>query len=298
MPVSVAYLAVVLIWSTTPLGIVFSSESISPTLAVLMRMVIALVLGFTIIIFMRIKLPWHKQALRLYSYSSIGIVGGMLLSYFAARTVSSGMMSLLFGLSPILSGLFAQKILGEAKFSHVKKMALFIALSGLLIVCSGNVSFENGSWIGIILLLIAVSFFSLSGVMVKTIHICIHPMATTVGALTFSTPVFILAWFLADGSLPIEQWQAKSWWAVLYLGLFGSLIGFIAYFYILQNLSATTVTLVTLITPPIAIMLGAQLNNEVLNSSLIYGALCILLGLSLFQFGESLKLKLFNKKLN
>jgi len=39
MPVSAAYLAVILIWSTTPLGIVWSSESVSPTLAVLLRYV-------------------------------------------------------------------------------------------------------------------------------------------------------------------------------------------------------------------------------------------------------------------
>ena len=41
MQVSIAYLVVLLIWSTTPLGIVWSSESINPTMAVLLRMLIA-----------------------------------------------------------------------------------------------------------------------------------------------------------------------------------------------------------------------------------------------------------------
>ena len=41
MSVIIAYLIVVLIWSTTPLGIVWSSESVSPTLAVTSRMLIA-----------------------------------------------------------------------------------------------------------------------------------------------------------------------------------------------------------------------------------------------------------------
>ena len=81
MQVSVAYIAVLLIWSTTPLGIVWSSESINPTMAVLLRMLIAVVLGGLVIFIRNIELPWHKQALRLYSYSAVGIFGGMSFSY-------------------------------------------------------------------------------------------------------------------------------------------------------------------------------------------------------------------------
>ena len=57
---------------------------------------------------MAIRVPWHRRALFLYGYSSIGIFGGMLLSYMAAKTVPSGLISLMFGLAPILSGLLAQ----------------------------------------------------------------------------------------------------------------------------------------------------------------------------------------------
>ena len=110
--VPVAFMSVVLIWSTTPLGIVWSSESVHPTMAVLLRMLIALVLGSLIILLMRIRLPWNTTARKLYAVSSIGIVGGMLLSYFAARYLSSGTMSLIFGLSPLISGLLAQKNIG------------------------------------------------------------------------------------------------------------------------------------------------------------------------------------------
>ncbi|MCP4056226.1 MAG: EamA/RhaT family transporter, partial [Pseudoalteromonas sp.] len=42
MPVKLSYLLLVIIWCTTPLGIVWSSETVAPTLAVLMRMIIGL----------------------------------------------------------------------------------------------------------------------------------------------------------------------------------------------------------------------------------------------------------------
>jgi len=284
-----AFLSVVLIWSTTPLGIVWSSASVHPTMAVLLRMVLALVLGSLLLVLFRIRLPWTKTAFKLYAFSSIGIVGGMLLSYFAARYLASGTMSLIFGLSPLISGVLAQKLLDEPKFGMAKLLALAMAFIGLGIVCSSKLSLSSDSWIGLILVLTAVFLFSLSGVLIKTVKINIHPIANTVGALLFSTPMFTLAWLLFDGTLPVDTWQMKSIWAIVYLGIFGSLIGFIAYFYVLQNLKASTVALVTLITPVFAMTLGATLNGEVINDTLIIGALFVIGGLALYQFGEKLQ---------
>ncbi len=288
MSVIIAYLIVVLIWSTTPLGIVWSSEFVSPTLAVTSRMLIALIIGIPILRLTKTPLPRHRQALKLYAYSGGGIFSGMLLAYLAAATVPSGMMSLTFGLAPIISGLLAQRILAEAKFSAIKKVAITSALLGLAIVCSSNLSLDNDSAIGIMLVLTSVFFFSLSGVMVKSIDINIHPMATTIGALLFATPLFTLTWLLTDGSLPMAQWQHRSWWAILYLGIFGSLIGFIAYYYVLQKLPASTVSLITLITPVFALSLGGYLNNETISLTLIVGALFVIFGLTLFLWGDKL----------
>jgi drug/metabolite transporter (DMT)-like permease len=86
----------------------------------------------------------------------------------------------------------------------------------------------------------------------------------------------------------VESWQARSLWATLYLGVFGSLLGFYAYFTVLQKMSATNVTLVTLITPIIALTLGAWLNDEQVTNTLVLGATAVLLGLTLYHFGHLL----------
>ena len=296
MSVPIAYLAVLLIWSTTPLGIVWSSESINPSLAVLMRMLIAVVLGFVVIKARRINLPWHKKALTLYSYSAIGIFGGMLFSYLASVYLSSGVISLVFGLSPIISAVLAQKILAEPKLSVSRKIAMTLSIIGLAIVCSDKIALADDAYYGVIFIALAVFFFSLSGVLVKSISLAIHPLATTVGALTVATPLFFISWLLIDGTLNSEMWQEKSLWATLYLGVFGSLIGFYAYFTVLQKLSASKVTLITLITPVIAITLGAVLNSEAINETLIVGSFLVILGLALYHFGH--RLTYFKKREN
>ncbi len=286
MPVSAVYILVVLIWSTTPLGIVWSSESVNPMMAVLLRMIMAVAFGWVAVKTLSIKVPWHAKALRLYCYSCVGIFGGLLFAYLASSYLPSGVMSLVFGLAPLLSGVLSQKILNEDPLSWVRKLALLIALMGLAIVMSDNLALGNDSLPGLIFILLGTFFFSLSGVLVKSIKLTINPMATTVGGLTVALPLFFLSWLILDGTAPVEQWQARSLWAIVYLGLGGSLIGFVAYFYVLQRLPASTVAMVALITPVIALALGSILNNETITINLVIGAACVTSGLSLYNWGE------------
>lgn len=283
MTIPIAYLSVILIWSTTPLAIVWSSETVNPIMAVLLRMLLATLIGSLFLVITRIRLPIHKQALKLYSYSAIGVFGGMIWGYLASRHISSGLMSLIFGLSPIVSGLLAQKILNESKFSALRWLAFSISLSGLALVSWQNITTGSSEWIGIVFVLLGMFFFSLSAVLVKSVHINIHPFATTLGALYFSLPLFFISWLLLDGELNITMWSFRSLSAIIYLGIFGSLIGFIAYFFILQKLKATSVALITLITPTFAISLGSVINNEPFGKGIMLGAFLVLLGLGLYH---------------
>lgn len=287
MKVPIAYLIVVIIWSTTPLGIVWSSETVQPAMAVMLRMAVAALVGTLLLIIFRIKLPFSTNARKLYVYSTLGVYGGMMCGYFAASYVTSGFMSLVFGLSPILSGLLARKILNEPAFDSSKIIAMITCFVGLAIVCWDKLSLDSDSIIGIGLLLVAVTFFSLSAVMVKSVVINIHPLATTIGTLYHSLPLFFITWLVSSGGqLNVEMWSERSLFAILYLGIFGSLIGFIAYFFVLQRLPASTVALITLITPVFAIALGAIFNNEPISIKLVIGASLITLGLSIYFWGK------------
>ncbi|OMH36586.1 hypothetical protein BGP75_09420 [Motiliproteus sp. MSK22-1] len=287
--ITIPYLTVVVVWSTTPLAVVWSSEAVSPVMAALLRMAIAAVVGTMALRFWRISLPWNNLALKSYGYAVLGIYGAMLLCYLAARLVPSGLISLIFGLSPMISGLFAFIWLKEKGFSGVRWLALIISILGLARVLGDGMDLSDGRLAGVALLLGAVALFSASGVLIKGVNIKIHPLAQTVGALWCSVPLYLLTWILIDGQLPTLDPGNRSFWAILYLALFGSLLGFVSYFYVLQKLSPTTVALVTLITPVIALTLGNLLNQEPLTMSLLQGAILICLGLSLYHWGDRLQ---------
>jgi drug/metabolite transporter (DMT)-like permease len=110
-------------------------------------------------------------------------------------------------------------------------------------------------------------------------------MQQTVGGLLGALPLYALAIALT-GQYPVFSGDWRGLAAIIYLALFGSLLGFYCYFHVLTRLSAATVALVTLITPVLALSLGAWLNDEILSSRVLGGAAVILLALGGYLFGD------------
>ncbi|MBT5032727.1 MAG: DMT family transporter, partial [Proteobacteria bacterium] len=71
-----------------------------------------------------------------------------------------------------------------------------------------------------------------------------------------------------------------------YLGVIASAFGFSFYYYVLRNVSATRVSLITQITPVSCLILGSWLNNEPLIANVWLGAALIILGLLMYEFGQ------------
>ena len=261
MNVSIAYILVVLIWSTTPLTVKWSSVGLDPMSGVFYRIFIAAAVGWVLLKLLKIEIRWDRAALQGYMAAVLGIFGTMSLVYWAATMIPSGLISVLFGFSPILTGLMAQKYLNEPKFTLSQWFSFLISIAGLVMLFGQNASLGARVTYGLALVLTAVIFFSVSGILVKRYaDESIDPLAHTVGSLICSTPLFAIAW-LVFGEMHLPS-ETKAIGSILYLSLGGSLLGFVCYYYVLKKLSATTVTLITLVNPVLALLLGQWLAGE------------------------------------
>ena len=284
MSVPAAYLAVILVWATTPLGVQWSSEGMSPLVGAFSRMFLAAVIGWIAVRLLKIKVPWYRQAMKIYWISNIGVFFGLMCVYIGARFIPSGMISVLFGLSPVASAILARFLLDEPPFTAAKWMAVIMGVCGLLVIFSQDMALTDSSYIGSILVGIGMFCFSLSGVLIKRHSIDLHPLAQTVGSLTLAAPLYLVAGFVLG--MEVTSPHPKAIAAILYLTVFGSFIGFFCYFYILKHMAASSVALVTMITPVLAITLGVLLNGEVVTENLVIGTAMICTCLLLFYFGD------------
>jgi drug/metabolite transporter (DMT)-like permease len=284
MPIPVAYLAIILIWSTTPLAIQWSTQGIGFAFAVLARMLIGVVVAVLVVVVWRIGFPLHARARRAYLVGGLGLFGAMALTYWGARYIHSGLISVLFGLSPLVAGVLAALFLGERSLTPLRVVGMLLGALGLAVVfIQGDSLGGEHALAGLAALLMAVFIYSASLVWLKQIGDDSPPLATTVGTLTVSLPLFGLVWLLSDGQLPAMV-PPRSGAAIVYLGVFGSVIGFALYYYVIKHLEASKISLITLVTPVLALLLGTFLNGEVVSLRLWLGTALILFGLTVHQW--------------
>jgi drug/metabolite transporter (DMT)-like permease len=100
-------------------------------------------------------------------------------------------------------------------------------------------------------------------------------------------PLFLLSFIFFADPLPVQV-ASRTFWSIIYLGVMGSVVGFVSYYFVLARLSPSTVALATLITPISALFLGRWLNHENITASIFIGTACVLTGLVLHQFYEPL----------
>lgn len=290
MSVPAAYIGVILIWTTTPLAIKWSGEGPGYLFGVTGRMVIGVLLAMLLLRLMGRRLLWHRKARQTYLAGGLGIYGAMLLVYWGAQFIPSGWVAIVFGLTPLITGLLASWWLDEQAFTLHRLLGILLGLGGLLLVFVEGMTLSVEGIMGIAAVVASTLVHSVSTVQVKRIAAALPGMTITTGSLLVAVPLFLLTWFASGTGWPVtlEQRAAGS---IIYLGIVGSVVGFALYFYVLTHVQATRVSLITLITPVSALLLGALLNNEPVSLQVWLGVAVITTGLAVFQWGHRLSLR-------
>ncbi|ADE11491.1 DMT family transporter [Sideroxydans lithotrophicus] len=285
MSLPAAFVTVILIWSTTPLAIKWSALGVGFSFAVFSRMAIGVMLSALLLAAFRVRVPLHRKALLAYMAGGLSMFATMALTYWSSQFVSSGMIAVLFGLSPLVTSLGAMMWLKEEALTPSKLAGMVMGVLGLFLVFRGGLGLGAGSMTGLIALFLAVVSQSLGLVWLKRIGDDSPPLAMTLGILVVALPLFFAAWWLLDGHVPAAV-PERAVAATLYLGTFGSVLGFALYYYLIKHMEAGHIALITLITPVMALLLGHGLNNEAVLPQVWLGTASIVSGLCLHRWGE------------
>ncbi|MEX2353715.1 MAG: DMT family transporter [Gammaproteobacteria bacterium] len=255
--------------------------------AVTLRMVLGVVAAWIILRGMKQSLPMHTRALRTYLVSGLGIYFSMCCVYWATQFLPSGWVSVIFGLSPIITGILAVTILDENTLSPYKLFGMVVGVIGLTLVFGNGLEFGHEFVLGITAVLMGTLIHSLSAVLIKQIKAQVSAVAVTTGGLAIATPMFVVTWLIIDGDMP-PTISPRALIAIIYLGVFASTVGFAMYYYILIHMDVSRVALITLITPICALALGNVLNNEPLTAGVMTGTGLIVTGLFIYEYGRKI----------
>ncbi|HBU29126.1 MAG: multidrug DMT transporter [Thiobacillus sp. GWE1_62_9] len=284
MSVPAAYLGVILIWSTTPLAIQWSAQGASFSFAVMARMLIGLAICVLLLFATRTAFPFTPAARRLYAISGLSLCVSMLLTYWGALHIPSGLISVIFGLSPLLTGVFAALWLGERTLTPQRITGLAIALTGLWLIFGQPWPGDGTATLGTAAVVAGMTVQALGLVWIKRLNLRASSLAITTGSLGVAMPLFVLAWLLADAAQLPPDITLRAGAAIVYLGVLGSVVGFTLYYYVIKHLDAGRVALIMLVTPVAALLLGQTLNAEFIPARSWVGIALIGAGLSLYEW--------------
>ena len=283
--IKASYISVIIIWSTTPLAIQWSSYA-GPLFGVTSRMLIGLVVLALIFMFTKQKLFQSKDALITYLAAGLGIYLSMSLVYWGAQFIPSGWISVIFGLSPIMTGVLSIYFLHENHFTPLKMLGMTLGVLGLLIIFSASESFGPDAIWGVCGIVTGTFTHAFSAVLVKRINAPITGLEATFGGLLVAVPLFTVT-YITSGEQMTEISNITIY-SILYLGVIATAMGFSLYYFILQKMDAIRVSLITLVTPICALILGKTLNEEQVTFTVLSGTAFVLVGLALFEFDNSI----------
>ena len=287
MPVRLAYLGVVLVWTTTPLAIKWSGEGMSFVLGVTARMSIGLACLFLLMLALRQRLAMHGAARRTYLAVTLQLYLSMIITYWSAQYIPSGWMSVIFGLSPFMTAFMAAAFLKESSLGWRKLFAYLLGVAGLTLMCLSALDLNQQAILGVAGILLSTFIHAASAIWVKRINSGLPAVQQITGGLLFSLPLYWLSWYLLDKhTLPATAIDTKTLYAILYLGVIATTLGFIMYYYVLTHLPATKVAMINLLTPVLSLFLGYSINHEPITLKVAAGVGLILTALLIHQAAD------------
>jgi drug/metabolite transporter (DMT)-like permease len=285
LPLAIALISVYVFWGSTYLAMRYAVETLPPYLLAAVRflvsggilMVVALALGATMPRAIHWRTAWVTGLFLL--------LGGNCTVLWSSQVLPSSVVALLIGVTPLYATVLEWLWLKRGRPTTTTWVALAAGFGGVVVLTSG--AGKPGSpldpvRVGAVLL--AALSWTVGSLWSRDAPQAPSPLMNAAAQmLAGGAAVAVVSGLHGEWStIRYESVSARSVWSLLYLIVFGSLVGFTAYIYTLKHTSAAVATSYAFVNPLVAVALGAGFGGEALDwrvgvaTALIVGAVAAL----------------------
>ncbi len=265
LPVVIAYVVCAVVWGTTWFAIrVCIGDGGYPTLP-------AAALRFTLALAILLPIWWlgwarpgprgRAQWLWLALAGLLNALGYGLV-YTGEETVSGGLAATLYVTEPLMMAVLVT-LTGTEKVRASDLAGALIAVAGVAVIYIDRDQVSSAQGIGVAMILCAVLVSGVYSLIVKRTAADVNPMATTTVFIGVTT-VALWAAVLAQGWEPIP-WPppARPTLALVYLAVFGSVVAFATFFWLLRRIRLMTTMTLVFVIPVVALAVDAVWERHV-----------------------------------
>ena len=283
------FLALAGAWGSSYLFIKIGVDTLTPLTLVAARVAIG---AAVLAVAMRLtgqRLPRHRAAYgHLFVVALLGIVIPFTLITWGEQTIDSGLAAILTGTVPLFAIVLAAMVLADEPITTNRLLGLLVGFAGLVILTSPSLADGfGGSLPGQLALIGSSVSYASAGVYARHTVREVAPLPSAFLEVGFAFLVALVLALLFDDPFATRV-EPSTVLSVVWLGLIGSGLAFLAFFFLLGRWGATRTSLVAYLMPVVGVVLGVLVLREMVSVPVLVGMALIIAGIAVAnsRFGQ------------
>ena len=204
------------------------------------------------------------------------------LIFWGEQFISSGLAAVLQATIPAFGLIIAHFYLPSEQLSSAKIAGVLLGVLGVAVIFSNELTVAGPRALaGSIAVVLSSVFVAYSNVLVKARARKLNPGLIAAGQMLFGFIPLLLIGIPLEGNPLNFRWTTMAIVSLFYLAIVGSVVAFLLYYWLVQNMDVTKTMLIALVTPVVAVLLGMFVLNERLTWRTLLGGLMIMSGIGL-----------------
>jgi drug/metabolite transporter (DMT)-like permease len=286
-----AFAAVYLIWGSTYLAIRLAIETIPPYLMGGVRFLLAGGLLYAVLRWRGVKAPSRRHWRAALIVGALLLFGGNGGVMVAEQFVPSSLAALIIATVPLWMVLLNWKWGDRLRPSVGTAIGVGLGVIGIVLIAAPGQSAAEGAVnpIGLVILILASLSWSIGSLYSRRAQLPSNALlSTSMEMLAGGGLMLIAGLLLGQGKqIRLDQVSLLSLAALAYLVIFGSLIGFTAYVWLLKVTTPARVSTYAFVNPVVAVFLGWAFAGEQLSARVMVAAAIIILAVVLITFSQA-----------
>jgi drug/metabolite transporter (DMT)-like permease len=280
------WLILCLVWGSTWFFIKIGLDDLPPITFASARFIVAVIVVFGIISVNKIPLPKTKKQWKL-----LALTGFLQFSlnysfvFWSEQHISSGLAAVLQATIPAFGLIAAWLHLPHEKITGLKIGSIGIGIIGVAIIFVEQLQVSSLlGFTGCLAIVVGAATAAEASVLTKAFGGEIHPASMVFGQMLCGIPPMILYSLITEGNPLKFNWSVSTILTVFYLAVVGTILTFWLYYWLLRQIESTKAMMISLVTPLIAVIVGAYSLNEKIPPQTFVGGLLILSSIGLIAF--------------
>ena len=275
-----AFVFICFLWGSTWVSIRWGLESLTPFFFAGFRFIVAAIALYIIMRLRNMELALDKQSIEVYIVMGLfSFVIPFGLVYWGTQFISAGLGAILFGVFPFFVAIFSHIFIPNEKIRIYKFSGIIIGFIGIVIIYADgiNINLKDGVMGMSAIILSACMQGAISVYLKKRVH-RMNPLSINFVPLVIAGIIMTIVGYLFEDR---SAWvfDEKAIYTTLYLAIFGTIITFTIYFWLMKQISVVFLSMATFVIPIFAALLGWLILNETLTAKTLLGSSLVLIGI-------------------